>query len=182
MSQANVVFFDLETQKSADEVGGWKNIHLMKMSVGVVYETGPGEYRVFEEDQVQDLIAALKAADMVVGFNVIRFDYTVLSGYTPEDLTQIPTFDLLQDLERRLGHRVKLDDVASATLGTSKSGHGLQALRWWKEGKVQEIIDYCRQDVKVTKEVYEFGVDRGFVSFFSRYGGKERVPVQWPKL
>ena len=90
----NIVYFDLETQQSADEVGGWGNISKMKMSVGVTYSTARGDYKIYGESQVNDLITELQRADLVVGFNNLRFDYEVLHGYTTLDLTQVPTLDI----------------------------------------------------------------------------------------
>ena len=96
-------------------------------------------------------------AELVVGYNIRGFDYEVLRAYTDEDLQRLPTFDIMYDLEERLGFRPKLDSVASATLGTGKSADGLQALEWWRLGEVDKIIDYCREDVRVTRDLYDFG-------------------------
>src|ERR1043166_3706439 len=116
----NIVYFDLETQKSADEVGGWDMISRMRMSVGVTYSTKRSDYRIYGEQQVNELIAELLRADRVVGFNILRFDYEVLHGYTPLDLRQIPTLDMLVELQKTLQHRLSLDAIASATLGLEK--------------------------------------------------------------
>ena len=117
----NIVYFDLETQRSADEVGGWGNISKMGMSIGVTYSTGSGEYKIFGEQQVNDLITELQRADLVVGFNNLRFDYEVLHGYTALDLTQLPTLDMLVVLSETLGHRLSLDSIATATFAVEKT-------------------------------------------------------------
>src|SRR5215216_5167882 len=109
----NIVYFDLETQKSADEVGGWNNINRMGLSVGVTYSTSRGEYRIYGEKQVGELLTELQRADLVVGFNVLRFDYEVLHGYTPFDLSQLPTLDMLTVVTEKLKHRLSLDSIAS---------------------------------------------------------------------
>src|SRR5580765_7890807 len=121
----NTVYFDLETQKSADEVGGWDKISRMGMSVGVTYSTARGDYRIYGEKQVNDLITDLQRADLVVGFNVLRFDYEVLHGYTALDLTQVPTLDMLVELTNTLQHRLSLDSIANATFGLEKTAEGL---------------------------------------------------------
>ena len=132
----------------------------MGMSVGVTYSTRLGEYRIYPEKRVQELIDQLLRADLVVGFNVINFDYEVLMGYTVQDLPHLcRTLDLLVEIEKTLGHRLGLDAVASASLGVGKTGDGLDAIRWWREGKLLEIAEYCCFDVKCTKLVHEFGVD-----------------------
>jgi DEAD/DEAH box helicase domain-containing protein len=175
----NIVYFDLETQKSAAEVGGWSRKREMLMSVGVTYSTGLGEYRIYDEPHVQDLIQQLMRADLIVGYNLINFDYDVLTGYSPLDLTQVPTLDLMKDLESKLGFRPPLDSVAKATLAAPKIADGLQALRWWKEGRILEIAEYCCFDVKLTKEVHEFGKAHGEVFLTDRLGQRRSVAVNW---
>ena len=111
----NIIYFDLETQRSAEEVGGWDHISRMGMSVGVTYSTARDEYRIYAEKHIDDLIRDLQRADLVVGFNNLRFDYEVLHGYTPFDLRQLPTLDMLVDLQTKLQHRLSLDSIATAT-------------------------------------------------------------------
>jgi DEAD/DEAH box helicase domain-containing protein len=175
----NIVYFDLETQKSADEVGGWGNISKMRMSVGVTYSTARGDYRIYGEAQVDELIKELQRADLIVGFNNLRFDYEVLHGYTALDLTQVPTLDMLVVLNEKLGHRVSLDSIATATFDVEKTAEGLQAIQWFKEGRLVEIAEYCCYDVKITKLVHEYGRDQKQLHFFNRFNKKLTVPVNW---
>lgn len=176
----NIVYFDLETQLSAQEVGGWGNISAMRMSIGVTYSTERGGYKIYGEDQVGDLINELQRADLVVGFNLLRFDYTVLEPYACFDFSQVPTCDMMVDLQQVIGTRLKLDSVAEASLGVNKTAEGTEALKWWKEGKIHEIAEYCCFDVKVTKMVYEFGADNGHVFFESRQTKlRQEIPVKW---
>src|SRR6185503_7311148 len=98
----NTVYFDLETQKSAEEVGGWHNVREMRMSLAVTYSTATNEYKIYPEQQVDDLVRELQRADLVVGFNNLRFDYEVLHYYTVLDLRQIPTLDVLIELQKKL--------------------------------------------------------------------------------
>jgi DEAD/DEAH box helicase domain-containing protein len=176
----NIVYFDLETQKSAAEVGGWGKIREMLMSVGVTYSTGTGRYRIYAEQEVDALVRELFRADLVVGFNHQRFDYTVLEHYTMLDFAQIPTLDLMLDVESKCGHRVKLDAIAEASCGINKTAEGMQALRWWKEGKLMEIAEYCCYDVKVTRLVHEFGAANGKVLFKNtRTQLRQEVLVAW---
>ncbi|HMP81636.1 MAG TPA: ribonuclease H-like domain-containing protein [Verrucomicrobiota bacterium] len=175
----NIVYFDLETQHSADEVGGWNNISRMQMSVGVTYSTARGDYRIYGEKQVNDLLTDLQRADLVVGFNILRFDYEVLHGYTPFDLRQLPTLDMMVDLQNTLQHRLSLDSIATATFGAEKTADGLQAIRWFKEGKLLEIAEYCCYDVKLTKLVHEYGLKHRQLHYNNRFGKKLTVPVKW---
>src|SRR5689334_22995945 len=144
----NIVYFDLETQKSAEDVGGWDKISAMRMSIGVTYNTARGEYKIYGEKQVDDLLTELQRADLVVGFNHLRFDYEVLHGYTSLDLRQLPTLDMLVELQNTLQHRLSLDSIATATFGVEKTAEGLQAIRWFQEGKLLNIAEYCCYDVQ----------------------------------
>jgi len=177
---ANIVYFDLETQRTANDAGGWDKKRDMGMSIGVTYSTASGQYQIYSEKRVNDLVNELLRADLVVGFNVINFDYEVLMGYTILDLPhQIRTLDLLVELEKKLGHRLSLDAVATATLGVGKTGDGLDAIRWWREGKLADIAEYCCFDVKVTRLVHEFGRDQKHLLFLDRFQQKRRVDVEW---
>ncbi|MCU0787011.1 MAG: helicase [Verrucomicrobia bacterium] len=175
----NIVYFDLETKKSADEVGGWGNISRMEMSVGVTYSTTRGGYLIYDEKAVDDLITELQRADLVVGFNNLRFDYEVLHGYTTLDLRQLPTLDMMVDLQQKLQHRLSLDSIASATFGLEKTAEGLQAIKWFKEGKLMEIAEYCCFDVKLTKLVHEYGAQQKQLHYNNRFGRKMTVDVDW---
>lgn len=176
----NIVYFDLETQKSALEVGGWNKARDMRMSLGVTYSTTRGTYRIYPEKQADELVREILRADLVVGFNHVEFDYEVLHAYTAFDLRQAPSLDLLHQLRERLGHRIGLDAIADATLGLGKTGDGLEALQWFKQGRMQEIAEYCCYDVKLTKLVHEFGRDNGQVFYFNkRQPGPLPIPVKW---
>jgi len=175
----NIVYFDLETQKSAEEVGGWDKISRMGLSIGVTYSTARCEYRIYGEKQVDDLVKELQRADLVVGFNNLRFDYEVLHGYTALDLRQLPTLDMLVELQNQLQHRLSLDAIATATFGVEKTAEGMQALQWFKEGKLLEIAEYCCYDVKLTRLVHEYGVQNRQLHYQNRFGKKLTVPVSW---
>ena len=175
----NIVYFDLETKHSADEVGGWSHIDKMGMSIGVTYSTARGDYKIYGEPEVEELIKELQRADLVVGFNHIRFDYRVLEGYSIFDFSQVPSLDMLIVLNEKLGHRLKLDSIAQATLGCEKSAEGLQALEWFKQGKMTEIAEYCCFDVKITKLVHEYAAAHGHLFYNNRFGNKLKVEVEW---
>lgn len=175
----NVVYFDLETQKSADEVGGWDKIRDMRMSIGVTYSTARGEYKIYGEKQIDDLLNELRRADLIVGFNSIGFDYEVLHGYTVFDLTQLPSLDMLVEVRKSIPHRLSLDAIAHATMGVEKTSEGLQAIRWFKQGKLPEIAEYCCYDVKITKLVHEFGAQFRQLFYTNKFGARLTVPVSW---
>jgi hypothetical protein len=178
-SMKNIVYFDLETQKSADEVGGWGRISAMGMSIGVTYSAARGEYRIYDEKHVNDLLTELQRADLVIGFNHVRFDYEVLHNYTSLDLRQLPSLDLLVELEKSLQHRLSLDSIATATFGVEKTAEGLQAIQWYREGKMAEIAEYCCYDVKLTRMVHEYGATHRQLHYKNKFGKKLTVPVHW---
>ena len=175
----NIVYFDLETQKSADEVGGWGKISAMRMSVGVTFSTVRGDYRIYGEQQVDDLLRELQRADLIVGFNHLRFDYEVLHGYTPLDLRQLPTLDMMIELQNTLQHRLSLDAIATATFGVEKTAEGMQAIQWFREGRLLDIAEYCCYDVKITKLVHEYGAAHRQLHYLNKFGKKLTVPVKW---
>ena len=171
--------FDLETQRSATEVGGWHHADKMGISCAVLYDSRKQAYLNFEEDQVDDFIHRLKQFDLVIGFNVKRFDYRVLSGYSNFNFNRIKTLDILEDIYDHLGFRISLAHLAEVTLDTHKTADGLQALRWWKQGRMDEIIKYCRQDVRITHDLYLFGKENGYLLFNNKAGETIRIPMKW---
>jgi hypothetical protein len=175
----NIIYFDLETQKSAEEVGGWDQISRMGLSVAVTYSTAQGAYKIYGEKQVDQLVKDLQRADLIVGFNNLRFDYEVLHGYTALDMRQLPTLDLLLDLQEKLQHRLSLDAIATATFGLEKTAEGLQAIQWFREGKLLQIAEYCCYDVKLTRLVHEYGVQNRQLQYHNRFGKKLAVSVNW---
>lgn len=170
---------DVETRRSAAEVGGWTRPDLMGISVAVLYDSGADEFVDYQEHEISALAERLKSFDLVVGFNIMRFDYGVLAGVHPFAYSRLPTLDMLTHVHERLGYRLKLDNLAQATLNVGKSADGLQALQWWKEGKLDEIARYCRQDVAVTRDLYLFGRENRYVLFQNKAGQKARLPVGW---
>ena len=171
--------FDIETQRSAHEVGGWHRADLMRVSCVVLYDSKDDVYHEYLEAQVDEMIAHLQRLDLVIGFNIKKFDYRVLGGYSDFDFQSLPTLDLLEKVYTRLGYRLSLDHLAKETLGTPKSADGLQALRWWKQGKIREIVDYCTKDVEITRDLYLFGREHRYLVFKNKATQTVRVPVTW---
>lgn len=155
-SMLNKVVLDLETQKSFDEVGGRNRNHLLKISVAVAYSYPLNKFLVYDEKSVHKLGELLEDADLVIGYNLISFDYEVLRPYLRYDPQTLPTLDILVEIEKILGHRVGLDSVAEATLGANKIASGLDAIRFWKAGEMDKLKEYCIADVKITRDVYDY--------------------------
>jgi DEAD/DEAH box helicase domain-containing protein len=174
----DIVYFDLETQRTANDVGGWDKKHEMGMSLGVTYSTAEGKYEIFSEKRANDLVNRLMRADLVVGYNILKFDYEVLMAYTVLELRDhLRTLDLLIEIEKVIGHRLKLEDVAQGTLGVGKVAEGLDAIRWWREGRIMDIAEYCCFDVKVTKLVHEYAMEHQELFYNDRAGRRQRIPL-----
>ncbi|MFO8049970.1 MAG: Zn-binding domain-containing protein, partial [Desulfosudaceae bacterium] len=171
--------FDIETRRSAREVGGWHRADRMGISCVVLYDAADDQYHEFLEEDLPDFIEHLRQLELVIGFNNKRFDNLVLSGYSDFDFSSLPTLDLLEAVHKTLGYRLSLDNLASHTLGAEKTADGLQALRWWREGKIDKIIAYCRQDVELTRDLYLYGRENRFLLFANKARQKVRVPVDW---
>jgi len=180
-NEHRILYFDLETQKSADDVGGWGNIHEMKLAVGVVWDSCEQEYFSYLEGAASQLVKKLRTADLVVGFNVKKFDYGVLQPYADFDLDEITTFDMLIDVNKKLGHRLSLNHLAENTLNAEKSADGLVSLQWYKEGKIDKIIEYCKQDVEITRDLFLYGESHGYVKYSTRSGVAKDLKVDWER-
>ena len=180
--QKNVLVLDLETQKSFKEVGKSKALSLSKLKVSVVciYDYLTGQYAAFEENEIMRLDQRFQTADLIIGFNIRHFDMQVLEPYLFKSIQTLPVLDLLDDIEKARGHRASLDSVARATLKEGKSGSGLDALAYFKEGRMEELKKYCMDDVRLTKDVYEYGCREGKILFTSTWDFKTyEIPVNW---
>lgn len=181
------VVFDVETRLSASEVGGWGKADKMGVSIAVAYDSADDAFHAYQQDELDGLFERMCAANLVVGFNCLRFDYAVLWPFAAnypkmanrKNLRFLPSLDLLERIHRSLGCRVSLDNLGRATLDAPKSANGLQALAWWKEGRLDEIEKYCRKDVELTRDLYLRGLKDGFLLFTNKAGQKARVPVDF---
>jgi DEAD/DEAH box helicase domain-containing protein len=174
-----VLVLDVETQRSAEEVGGWDHAERMGLAVAVTQDLDTREVRVYTEDRVDILLEELSRAALIIGFNVRRFDFTVLRGYRALDYGALPTLDLLEEIHAALGFRLSLNHLAQQTLGTPKLADGLQSLAWWKAGERDKVIEYCKADVDLTRRVYEFGRDHGYLLYKDYQGRPVRLPVRF---
>ena len=171
--------FDVETRRSAKDVGGWNCAEKMGISVAVVYDSLEDRFFRYEQDELEELFKRFGQAELIVGFNSLRFDYRVLQPFTSLDLFSLPSLDLLDKIYTRLHYRISLNSLAHSTLGANKSADGLQALTWWKEGKIDEIAKYCEQDVSLTRDLYLYGLGQGHLFFQAKSGQKVRVDVDF---
>jgi DEAD/DEAH box helicase domain-containing protein len=187
VTNKNIVYFDLESQRSFGDVGGFSHKDKMGVSVAVTFSTARGSYEIYQENEMEKLGEELIRADLVVGWNHLQFDYPVLQPYVFHTLAeQTINLDMMLELESLLGFRLKLDSVAAASLGTGKSADGLDALRWWQEHKksgdfapLRKIAEYCAFDVKITKCVHEFALAHGLLKYDDKNGRTTEVAVNW---
>lgn len=170
------VVLDIETRNTFQDVGSY-NASLLQVSLVGVYFYETDTFESFMEEDLPKLWPRLERADRIIGYNLISFDYPCLQSYYTGELNRLPTVDLLVEIEKRLGFRIKLDDVAQATLGVGKSGHGLMAVEYWRKGEIDKLREYCLQDVRVTRDVYEHALQNGEVSFMDRQGQKQVIPL-----
>jgi DEAD/DEAH box helicase domain-containing protein len=170
------VVFDIETRNTFQDVGAY-NPALLQVSVVCAYFYETDTFESFLEEDLPKFWPRLERADRIIGYNSNGFDFPCLQSYYPGDVKRFPSLDLLAELQKSLGFRIKLDDVAQATLGTGKSGHGLQAVEFWKKGEIQKLKDYCIQDVKVTRDVYEYALEHKEVKYTDRMGQIQAVSL-----
>ena len=175
----NIIVLDLETQKSFKEVGKSK-LEKLKVSTACIYDYATGEFSSYEEKQIMELEKKLRAAELLVGFNIRRFDLPVLAPYLFMPIQDLPVLDLLDDIEKARGHRASLDSIAGPTLKQHKIGTGADALILFKENRMEELKRYCLEDVRLTKEVYDYGCREGKILFTSTWDYKTyEIPVAW---
>lgn len=173
------IVFDLETQNTFNDISS-NDASLLDISVGSLYDSDTDRYTTVTVDEIAGFWPIIEQADVLVGYNSNHFDIPLLNKYYPGDLTHIKSIDLLEYIKESLGRRLRLDSVAQATVGAKKSANGLQALRWWQDGEIDKIKKYCEQDVRVTKEVFEYALQHGHVKF--KDGGKIReIPLDTAK-
>lgn len=177
-----LVVFDVETKKAFDEVGGYHPEKLGVSVAGVFFrdeEKGEERYHGYREEEFPEMFKVFEKAERIVGFNSINFDMQALKPYYVGDLLALPNFDLMVEIEKQVGYRIGLDAVAKETLGVQKSGHGLDAIRYYHENDWESLTKYCLQDVKLTKELYDYGNKHGVVKFKNKWNEVVEVEVDF---
>jgi len=158
------IVFDIETSNIFSDISSNDPAGL-DLSVVGVYDYSLDSYRCYEQSELKELWPILEKTDLLIGFNSDHFDIPLLNKYYSGDLTKIKSLDILGEIKESYGRRMKLDQIAEATLGTNKSAHGLEATRWWKEGKYEKVKKYCLDDVRITREIYDYAIKNGALKF-----------------
>ncbi len=176
------IYLDIETQNTFQMVGS-NDPKDLDLSIMCIYDTKTNEYESFNIETLPTLWPRLESTDIIVTFNGDHFDLPILNKYYNGDLTKFRHVDLMKEVQKVIGRRVGLDNIAQATLGIGKTGNGLEAITWWKNGEVDKIIEYCKADVKVTKDVYEYAFKERQL-FYSDGNEKRVIPIEskdWEK-
>jgi len=171
---------DIETQNSFQEAGSRQDMSLLKVSVAACYWYQDDKYYVFFEDELDSLKNLISQAEYIIGFNTIGFDLPILQQYMKDlNLLNKKQIDMMLILEDILGYKIPLQAVAQATLGKHKISHGLEAINMWKQGRLDELKEYCQDDVRLTREIYEYGIKHNKIKFNAGWLNYD-VPVSWP--
>lgn len=176
------VFFDVETKKTFDEVGGYFPAKLEPSFIGVCVRdgfNGPGTMMEFYEQDLAKLWPVFESADLIIGFNSIGFDMEVLRPLYPGNVDDLPHLDLMARFKEATGHRIALDSIAKETLGKGKIGHGLDAIKYYREGKLQELAKYCLMDVEITRDIYDWGRTKGNLKFKNKWNRLIESPIDF---
>lgn len=166
------ITFDIETSNTFQDVGR-ADPALLDLSVICAHDSETDEYNIYTKEELFNLWPIIEKADMLIGYNSDHFDIPLLNKYYPGDLKKIKSLDILKEIKNSLGRRLKLDSVAEATLGKKKIGHGLEAVAWWKNGEVEKVKKYCKEDVEITKKLYEYALKNGVLKYNDLGGVRE---------
>lgn len=184
MSSIRKVVFDIETRNIFEEVGSNNPVDL-DISVVAIWDSVTDTYQSFTQETLPKLWPILERTDLLIGYNSDHFDIPLLNKYYPGDLTKIKSLDLMREIRAVLGRRIKMDYVAAGTLGRNKISHGLEAVRWWKEGKIDEISKYCIEDVHITKDLYEYALKNKKLLYKEGQGQTQEIkldPKNWEQI
>ena len=173
------IIFDIETQNIFEEVQS-ADPTALDLSVLCYYDSEDDSYHSLKHNELDKFWPIVEKADLLIGYNSDHFDIPILNKYYPGDLTKIRSLDLLKEIRNVLGRRIKMDTIAGATLGINKSGHGLEAVAWWKSGEVDKIIKYCIDDVKITKQLYDYAIKNGHLKY-KDFGGIKDIKLDTSK-
>ncbi len=169
------ITFDIETKNTFEDIGK-NDPALLDISIVCIHDSKTDKYDSFLENDFARLWPILEKADLLVGYNSDHFDIPLLNKHYPGNLSTIKSLDILKEIKNSIGKRLKLDSVAIATLGEGKSGNGLKAITWWKNGEIEKIRQYCLDDVRVTKNIYNYALKNGYLKY--KDGAKiKKIPL-----
>jgi DEAD/DEAH box helicase domain-containing protein len=166
------ITFDIETANAFPTLGRG-DLSRMEISIVGIHDSKTDELTSYTKEEFVHLWPIIESADVLIGFNSDTFDIPILNRYYPGDLTRIRSLDLLVEVQKVLGRRVRLQSLAEATLGVGKSGNGLEAVEWWQQGLVDKVRKYCMDDVKITRQIYDYAIKHGKLKYKDLAGARE---------
>lgn len=174
---------DIETKNSFADVGGQQNINRLSISIIGVYSYKRDQYFAFDEKEFPDFEKLMEESGAMIGFALKRFDIPVLQVHFPHyNFSPFRILDILEEVELQRGHRISLDSLAQVNIGAGKTGHGLEAIDMYREGRIDELKKYCLNDVKITKDLYEHGMKNGKLIIPSKYSSPAFITLNWHDL
>jgi DEAD/DEAH box helicase domain-containing protein len=173
------IYLGVTTQKASDDVGGWQHKHLLGLALAMTYDVVEDRYCIYTEETVDQLIDQLHHADGIIGFNTRDFDYQVLQAYTERPLPSLPTCAMLEDVQQALGYRLSLRHLVYETLGIDRPDDSLQTVTWYREGHTERLIELCRRDINLIRDLVRHGAVAGTLQYSDRTGTKGSIPVHW---
>ena len=177
---AGVIYLDVEIQRTAPEVGGWDNLHKVGVAVAVALSAETNQLHIFTEKEIKKLSPLLQAADCVIGYNIVNFDFKVLKGYRQMSLEHVKCFDLMTDIASVTGFRLPLASLRAATLRAAPQTDGRDMIKLWKKGKIEKVIEGCCNDVLAMRSLHEYGMAHGEVFYFKADSKRrKRIKVKW---
>jgi DEAD/DEAH box helicase domain-containing protein len=179
---ARHVYLVLSTQKSAEDVGGWQHKHLLGLGVAVTYDTRAGQYNVYTAETAASLLASLREAELVIGFNTRDFDYQVLQPYSEVPLATLPTLAVLDAVQHTLGFRLSFRHLVQETLGIERPDDSLRTLQWYQEGDRERIVQQGCRDLELLRALVRYGASTGTVLYRDAAGVRTTIPVHWQRL
>lgn len=159
------ITFDIESISDSAVRRGHIDVQEQELTVVAIHDSLTNEYSSYAKEELPKLWPILERADMLIGFNSDTFDIPLLNRYYPGDLSHLRSLDLLSEVQKVLGRRIRLQSLAEATLGRGKKGDGLQASEWWREGKTEKVREYCIEDVRLTRELYDYAIKHGTLKY-----------------
>ncbi len=172
-----MIFLDVETSNILPDYGSW-DMKAMKISYAGVIDSNNQSYDIWEKD-MEALRALMNNADLIVGYNIFHFDMPVIANYLGEDIHKLPQLDLMVAAQKALGFRPKLDSLTSATFGEGKIGNGGDAVKYFHSGQLDKLREYCLEDVRLTKKLYDFGKEKGYIKFYDKSGFAREIKINW---
>lgn len=158
------ITFDIESI-SDSIVRGHVDVSKQELTIVATHDSQTGVYMSYSKEELSKLWPVLEQTDLLIGFNSDSFDIPLLNRYYPGNLLHLRSLDLLVEVQKVLGRRIRLQSLAEATLGKGKSGDGLKAIEWWRKGEIDKVREYCVEDVRLTRELYEYALANGVLKY-----------------